>query len=189
MTENDNNLHEDLTQQAVPEPGAAEFGGDTYTGADSENEEESALAAAQTKIAEYDDRYKRLFAEFENFRRRTAKERLEMISGANADLLLSLLPVVDDLDRAVKARETSQDLAAFGEGVALVQQKLKSILERKGLKPFESKGELFDADRHEAITQIPAPTGDLKSKVVDEVEKGYMLGEKVLRFAKVVVGV
>ena len=161
----------------------------TEADAPAADEEASALAVAQARIAEYDDRYKRLFAEFENFRRRTAKERIEMITGANADLLRDLLPVVDDMDRAIKAQAAGQDATAFAEGIGLVNHKLKQTLERKGLKPFDAIGQPFDADRHEAITQIPAPTEALKNCVVDEIEKGYMLGEKVLRFAKVVVGV
>lgn len=192
MTEHDNNLTDETTQNAATEAGAAAEGEELLS-ADTvvppQDDDASALAQAQARIAEYDDRYKRLFAEFENFRRRTAKERIEMITGANADLLKDLLPVVDDLDRAVKAGDAGQDAAAFAEGVKLVQNKLRNTLERKGLKPFDSIGEAFDADRHEAITQIPAPTEELKNKVVDEIEKGYLLGERVLRFAKVVVGI
>lgn len=192
MTEQDNNLTDETTQNAATEAGTAPEGEDLLsadTAVPPQDDDASALAQAQARIAEYDDRYKRLFAEFENFRRRTAKERIEMITGANADLLKDLLPVVDDLNRAVKAGDAGQDAAAFAEGVKLVQNKLRNTLERKGLKPFDSIGEPFDADRHEAITQIPAPTEDLKNKVVDEIEKGYMLGERVLRFAKVVVGI
>jgi len=155
--------------------------------------EASALALAQTRIAEYDDRYKRLFAEFENFRRRTAKERLEMVVQANSDLLRDLLPVVDDMDRALKVLEAAEDAALtespFAEGIKLVRHKLHLALERKGLKPFAATGQPFDPDRHEAITQIPAPTDALKGCVVDEIEKGYNLGDKVLRFARVVVGI
>jgi len=153
----------------------------------------SALAQAQARIADYDDRHKRLFAEFENFRRRTAKERLDMILQANSDLLRDLLPIVDDMDRALKVLEQSEQKelidSPFAEGVKLVRNKMHQTLERKGLKAFDAAGKPFDPDRHEAITQIPAPTEELKGCVVDEIEKGYTLGDRVLRFAKVVVGI
>jgi molecular chaperone GrpE len=132
-------------------------------------------------------------AEFENFRRRTAKERLDMILQANSDLLRDLLPIVDDMDRALKVLEQSEQKelidSPFAEGVKLVRNKMHQTLERKGLKAFDAAGKPFDPDRHEAITQIPAPTEELKGCVVDEIEKGYTLGDRVLRFAKVVVGI
>ncbi len=195
MTESNVNPTDETTLHAQPEADGQAMPDNAAAPADAEapeapaDEEASALAEAQARIAEYDDRYKRLFAEFENFRRRTAKERIEMITGANADLLRDLLPVVDDMDRAIKAQAAGQEATAFAEGIGLVHNKLKQTLERKGLKPFDAIGQPFDADRHEAITQIPAPTEALKNCVVDEIEKGYMLGEKVLRFAKVVVGI
>ena len=151
-------------------------------------DEPNPFAELTKQVAEYDDRYKRLYSEFENFRRRTAKERIELITGANAELLKSLLPVVDDMDRAVKAYDATKNTEALAEGLGLVHAKLVRTLEQKGLKPFESKGEPFDAEKHEAITQVPVDEPEMKGKVIDEIEKGYTLAEKVLRFARVVIG-
>ncbi|HTM97233.1 MAG TPA: nucleotide exchange factor GrpE [Pedobacter sp.] len=134
------------------------------------------------------DKYLRLFAEFDNYKRRTQKERIELLQTAGKDVVVSLLPVLDDFDRALKATETATEVNAIREGIMLVQNKLKSILTQKGLKEMESLHTTFDTDIHEAITKIPAPTDDLKGKVVDELEKGYTLNDKVIRFAKVVVG-
>lgn len=140
------------------------------------------------EIAELKDKYLRLYADFENFRRRTAKEKLELISNANEGLLVALLPVVDDFERAMQSLASTSDVNALKEGVALIHNKLFRTLESKGLKPMASKGEPFNADLHESVTQFPAPSDDLKGKVIDEVEKGYYLNEKVIRFAKVIVG-
>ncbi len=135
-----------------------------------------------------EDKYLRLYADFENFRRRTSSERLELFKTASQEVLVSLLPVIDDFERALKSMQTAKDVAPVKEGIELVNNKLKSILQTKGLKPMESLGKDFDPDFHEAITKIPAPADDMKGKVVEEVEKGYFLGDKVIRFAKVVVG-
>lgn len=140
------------------------------------------------ELAELKDKYLRLYADFENFRRRTAREKLDMINSANEGLMKSLLPVIDDFDRAMQSIDATGDVAAVKEGVDLIYAKLTKTLENKGLKPMAVKGETFDADLHESITQFPAPTPDLKGKVIDEVEKGYYLGDRVLRFAKVIVG-
>lgn len=157
------------------------------------NEEEE--AAITTEIEKYkaeakeaNDKYIRLYAEFDNFKRRTSKERIELLQTAGKDVIVSLLPVIDDFERALKAMETATDVAPVKEGILLVNSKLKNILQQKGLKEMDSKGETFDADIHEAITNIPAPTDEMKGKVIDEVEKGYYLNEKVIRYAKVVVG-
>lgn len=155
-------------------------------------EEVKAEVSAEAKLKEYlaqaNDKYLRLYAEFDNFKRRTTKERVELLQTAGKEVIVSLLPVLDDFERAIKATETATDVNAVKEGIALVQSKLKNILTQKGLKEMEARGTTFDADIHEAITNIPAPTDDLKGKVVDELEKGYYLGDKVVRFAKVVVG-
>ena len=140
------------------------------------------------QIIELKDKHLRLFSEFENFRKRTTKERIELFKTAHQDLILDLLPVIDDFDRAMKSFEDSSDAEAIKEGVALIYNKFKTTLEKKGLKCMESEGKAFDTGYHEAITEIPAPSDDLKSKVVDVVEKGYTLNEKVIRYAKVVVG-
>ncbi|RZJ80775.1 MAG: nucleotide exchange factor GrpE [Flavobacterium sp.] len=134
------------------------------------------------------DKYLRLFAEFDNYKRRTQKERVELLQTAGKDVVVSLLPVLDDFERALKATENATEVNAIRDGIMLVQTKLKSILNQKGLKEVESINTVFDTDLHEAITKIPAPTEDLKGKVVDELEKGYTLNDKVIRFAKVVVG-
>ncbi len=141
-----------------------------------------------TELAELKDKYLRLYADFENLRRRTAKEKIELIGSANESLLLALLPVVDDFGRALNALETTGDLAALKEGIALIFSKMTRTLESKGLKPMVAKGEVFNADLHESVTQFPAPTDDLKGKVIDEIERGYYLNDKVIRFAKVIVG-
>ncbi len=139
------------------------------------------------ELQQANDKYLRLYAEFDNFRRRTTKERMELLQTAGKEVVVSLLPVLDDFERALKAMETATDVIPVKEGVALVQNKLKHILTAKGLKEMSTKGQPFDAEIHEAITNIPA--GDeQKGKVVDELEKGYFLNDKVIRFAKVVVG-
>jgi len=141
-----------------------------------------------SELAELKDKYLRLYADFENFRRRTAKEKLDLISNANEGLLKALIPVVDDFERAMQSIDNTDDVTAVKEGVSLIYNKLFKTLESKGLKPMASKGEPFDADLHESVTQFPAPSEDLKGKVIDEIEKGYYLNDKVIRFAKVIVG-
>lgn len=148
------------------------------------SEEEKAKAEA----AEWKDKYFRLYADFDNFRKRTAKERLDLMASASGDVLKELLVILDDFERAVKANETVDDINGVKEGFVLIHQKLNRKLEAKGLQPMESTGKIFDVDFHEAITNIPAPSEDMKGKVVDTLETGYLLNEKVIRFAKVVVG-
>lgn len=148
----------------------------------------SAEEKLQQENSVLNDKYLRLFAEFDNYKRRTQKERIELLQTAGKDVVVSMLPVLDDFDRALKATENATEVNAIREGIMLVQTKLKSILTQKGLKEMESLHTIFDTDIHEAITKIPAPTDDLKGKVVDELEKGYTLNDKVIRFAKVVVG-
>lgn len=134
------------------------------------------------------DRFLRLFAEFENYKRRTSKERMDLFKTAGQEVILSLLPVLDDFDRALKEIAKSEDEAMF-KGVELISNKLRETLRSKGLQDVEAKaGDGFDADIHEAITQIPAPSKKLKGKVVDVIQKGYSLGDKIIRHPKVVVG-
>jgi len=140
------------------------------------------------ELALANDKYLRLYAEFDNFRRRTIKEREEARKMEGRDVIVSLLPVLDDFERALKAMETATEVAPVKEGVTLVQHKLKNILSQKGLKGMDSIGAPFDPELHEAITNIPAPNDELKGKVIDEMEKGYFLNDKVVRFAKVIVG-
>ena len=145
------------------------------------------LKKLQDELAEAKDKYVRLYAEFDNFRRRNAKEKLEMISSANEQLLKSLLQVMDDFERAEKAFKEKNDKES--EGLLLIHSKLKKVLDQYNVKTMEvEKGSDFDTDLHEAITQIPAPEEKLKGKVMDVVEKGYLINDKVIRFAKVVVG-
>jgi molecular chaperone GrpE len=146
------------------------------------------LGKAKQDAAEWKDKYLRLYAEFDNFRKRSMKEKSEILSTASGELMKELLPIVDDFDRAVQANATVDNIDVVKEGFVLIHSKLYRKLESKGLKPMEAAGKPFDTDFHEAITQIPAPTADMIGKVVDEVEKGYLLHEKVLRYAKVVIG-
>jgi molecular chaperone GrpE len=150
--------------------------------------EKSAEDLLKEELSLANDKYLRLYAEFDNFRRRTIKEREDAHKMEGKDLITALLPVLDDFERALKATENATDVAPVREGVILIQNKLKNTLTQKGLQPMESVGQPFDADLHEAITNIPAPSDDLKGKVIDEMEKGYYLNDKVIRFAKVIVG-
>lgn len=139
------------------------------------------------KLSKEHDDYLRLMAEFETFRRRSAEDRLALISTASADTIKGLLPVLDDCQRALQILENSSDEAAK-EGTSLIYNKLMDYLKSKGLEVIDAKGKVFDTDFHEAVTQFPAPSEDLKGKVIDVVQTGYLLGGKVLRYAKVVVG-
>ena len=181
--ETDNN-EENIQSNSVPLNNA----GEEITGEAPSATATDPLETAKLEIAELKDKYLRLYADFENFRRRTAKEKLEMISGASADMLKSVLPVVDDFERAKVSFDSSTEIDALKEGVDLIYNKLFKTLESKGLKPMVSKGETFDAELHESIAQFPAPSEDLKGKVIDEIEKGYYLNDKVIRYAKVIVG-
>jgi molecular chaperone GrpE len=155
---------------------------DTTAQADPLKEKEEELAAAK-------DKYLRLYAEFENYRRRTSKERLELVKTANEELILDLLTVVDDLERSLQIFEDKEEVAPMYEGIQLVHQKFSKVLTQKGLKLMDiGPGSDFDSEYHEAVAQIPAPEDKLKGKIVDIVEKGYFLGDKVLRYAKVVIG-
>jgi molecular chaperone GrpE len=139
-------------------------------------------------LAKEKDKYLRLFAEFENYKRRTAKERMELFKTANQEVLHAMLPVMDDFDRAITVISKSEDLELL-KGVELIYEKLKSTLVSKGLEEVEIKaGDIFNADFAEAITQIPAPSPNFKGKIVDIIEKGYKLGDKIIRFPKVVIG-
>lgn len=140
------------------------------------------------ELAESKDKYLRLVAEFDNFRKRTAKERIELMQTANKDVLLSMLEVLDDIDRAADSMNKATDVQALREGVDLIFTKFRSTLLSKGLKAMDSKNEDFDVELHEAITEIPAPTPEMEGKVIDEVQKGYFLNDKIVRHAKVVVG-
>jgi molecular chaperone GrpE len=146
------------------------------------------IAELKKELDEQRDKYVRLYADFDNARKRMAKERLDLTLTASKDVIKDLLPVLDDFERAQKAVEKSGDVNALKEGLNLVYNKLTNTLAAKGLKAMNSVGKAFDVNDHEAITEIPAPTAEQAGKVIDEVEKGYYLNDKIIRFAKVVVG-
>lgn len=156
---------------------------------ENESQEVEKEPTTEELIAVEKDKYLRLFAEFENYKKRTTKERIELFKTASQDVMTALLPVLDDFERALTHIEDDKEAEELRKGVLLIYQKLVTTLEQKGLSKMEvKKGASFDAEVHEAITQIPAPTKKLKGKVVDVVEQGYKLGERVIRFPKVVIG-
>lgn len=199
MNNKENELQEetqntnDATQHNIDEA-AINFNSDdslagtTHLNDELANEEEDKTQQLENQVREANDKYLRLVAEFDNFRKRNAKEKIELIKSAGEDVIKSMLDVLDDSERAAKQLETSDDIALIKEGVSLVFNKLKSTLTAKGLKAMESKEQDFDTELHEAITEIPAPTEALKGKVIDEITKGYYLNDKIIRHAKVVVG-
>lgn len=149
---------------------------------------ENIAVKLQGELEEQKDKYIRLFAEFDNYKRRSAKERIELMQTAGREVIASLLDVLDDSERAEKQFQSSTDLEQLKQGVQLVFGKLRSSLQSKGLKAMESINTDFDVEKHEAITEIPAPNAEMAGKVLDEVQKGYYLNDKIIRFAKVVVG-
>jgi len=159
---------------------------------DIQNEEAEVVSVEeqlQEELKKEKDKFLRLFAEFENYKKRTSKERMDLFKTASQDVMVSMLPVLDDFERALNHIEDDKEAEDLRKGVLLIYQKLLSTLEQKGLEVVAvSKGDVFNADDHEAITQIQAPTEDLKGKIIDVIEKGYKLGEKVIRFPKVVIG-
>lgn len=187
---NENNLPQDDNLTADPTHAAGEM-----ADADGETTDTSAATDAtagasrvETELADLKDKYLRLAAEFENYKRRTSKERIDLFKTANQELMVALLPVLDDFDRARQHTQGTADPAALQNALDITYSKLTKTLEQKGLTPMNAKGGDFDAELHEAITQIPAPSDDLRGKIVDEIEKGYYLGDKVIRHAKVVLG-
>ncbi len=146
------------------------------------------LTELQGKIAEINDKYLRLYSEFDNFRKRTLREKIELTKIASQEVIFDLLPVLDDFDRAIKHSEDTDNVEAVKEGQKLILAKFKTILEQKGLKEIKSIGEPFDIDLHDAIASVPSPSEDMRGKIIEETVKGYMLNGKVIRYAKVVVG-
>ncbi len=157
------------------------------TGSEVDNEKASE-PTAEERYAELNNKYLRLHAEFDNFRKRTNKEKLDIISTASASVLKDVIPTLDDFERAIKNNETSQDIDSVKEGFKLIFNKFRTTLEAKGLKAMDSEGKDFDVEIHEAIANVPAPSKKQRGKVIEAVEKGYYLNDKVIRFAKVVVG-
>lgn len=149
---------------------------------------EDKINELQSKVDELNDKYLRLYSEFDNFRKRTAKEKIELIQTAGENIFKIMLPVIDDFERAIKSNADITDPKVISDGVNLIYNKLKNTLSQKGLEEMKSIGEPFNTDLHEAITNIPAPSEELKGKVIEELEKGYSLNGKVIRFAKVVIG-
>ena len=141
----------------------------------------------EEKFNELNDKYLRLYSEYDNYRKRTANEKIELIKTAAEGTILALLPILDDFERALPTMEKIEDKTHY-EGITLIYNKLKHTLEQKGLEEIKAIGETFNTDEHEALTQIPAPSEDMKDKVIDVVQKGYKLNGKVIRYARVVVG-
>ena len=179
------NMSEELNNNTEQEELATDKNTEDNT---SENNLEVQIGSLQKQIEEQKDKFLRLYADFDNYKKRTAKERSELILTAGKDIMTAMLPVSDDMDRAIKYMNESEDLTTIKEGLNLVYAKFKNTLEQNGLKSIPSIGEIFDVEKHEAITEIPAPNDEMKGKVVDEVEKGYYLNGKLIRYAKVVVG-
>lgn len=154
----------------------------------SQNKLKKELEEKNIELAELKDKYLRLFAEFDNYKKRTNKEKLDLMKTAGQNIIEVLLPILDDFDRAKKSSDDENSPEEFSEGVSMVYNKLYAQLKLKGLEQMLTDGEAFDPELHEAITEIPAPSEELKGKIVDTIEKGYMLQEKIIRHAKVVVG-
>ncbi len=174
--------HEEVEEQELPE-------NTPITETTATNISQPGGQGTDSQYAELNDKYLRLYSDFDNFRKRTLKEKIEHSKFASADIIIKLLPVLDDFDRAIKAFDVATEAGqALKDGMILIYNKFISTLNQQGLEPMRSLGESFDTDFHEAITNIPAPKPEQKGKVVDEVEKGYLLNGKVIRYAKVVVG-
>ncbi len=175
--------HEDVEQ-----PKATETKTETVETETQVVEEQTIEEKLQEELKQEKDKFLRLFAEFENYKRRTSKERIDLFKTANQEVMMALLPILDDFDRAYLEISKTEEKELL-KGVELISNKLKTTLSQKGLAVVEvAQGDVFNADNHEAITQIPAPSDDLKGKIIDVIEKGYALGDKVIRFPKVVIG-
>jgi molecular chaperone GrpE len=173
-------------QENITDEATANQAGDTNEGAETLNASE-VVAKFEALVKELNEKYLRLYAEFDNFRRRTQKEKADLIKYGGEDIILSILPIVDDMERALAHHKDAKDHKPLQEGLDLILQKTKTILTSKGVQPMEPKGEPFDPELHDAITNIPATSDDMKGKVAEVVEKGYSLNGKVIRHAKVVV--
>jgi molecular chaperone GrpE len=181
---------EEIPQSLPNEPVKDEAEAEADKAMDAMSNEDQArdIQALSAKVTEWEDKFTRLYSEFDNYRRRTAREKLDATKFAGEDFMKAVLPVLDDFERGLRSMETLQDTAALKEGVNLIFQKFRSILVQKGLEEMSSMHQVFDPELHEAITQVPAQAEEMKGKVIDEVEKGYALNGKVIRYAKVVVG-
>jgi len=181
----ENNAEETTMEETLNINSDPDIPGNTHL---SNDNTENAVEKIQVELDEQKDKYMRLFAEFDNYKRRNAKERIELIQTAGKEVITAMLDVLDDCDRAEKQLQNSDDTEQIKQGVQLVFGKLRNTLQAKGLRAMESINTEFDVEKHEAITEIPAPAAALAGKVLDEVQKGYYLNDKIIRFAKVVVG-
>jgi molecular chaperone GrpE len=195
--DNKHNKEDVLNKENEPSPEnngdgetADEKEADNGNGAKEEisDKKEEHTPSAEEKLAEMQDKYLRLSAEFDNYRKRTLKEKIELTKTAGESILVNILPVMDDFERAVKMVENAPDSKAMKEGIDLIYNKLRDFLKQNGIKEIESDNREFDTDLHEAVTSIPAPEKKMKGKVVDTIQKGYYLHDKVIRFSKVVIG-
>jgi len=196
MSKRDSKEHaenEKVTEQPVEPTATADNMADEAQISEAVEEEQAGFEAVVSelnlKVADLNDKHLRLSAEFDNYRKRTLKEKMELTKTAGEGILKAILPVVDDFERAMAHIDDAKDLQAVKDGVILIYNKFNEFLNNQGLKAIEAKDAPFDTDLHEAITKIPAPTDEMKGKVIDCVEKGYTLNEKVIRFSKVVVGI
>ena len=171
----------DATQATQPTADATES-------AANDTSVETPQNAFEEKYNELNDKHLRLMAEFDNYRKRMMRERADLIKNASERVVVELLPIIDDFERSLKAMETAEDVAAVTDGVNLIYQKILTLLKQQGVTVIETENQPFNEERHEAVTTIPAPTEDLKGKIIDCVQKGYQMNDKVIRFPKVVVG-
>jgi molecular chaperone GrpE len=185
MQNQEHNINEDPVQDGNQDK-ESDIKAENRTSTDAKGTDDKS-AELEAKTKELNDKYLRLYSEYDNYRKRTVKERSDIIKTAGEDVFKAILPVLDDFDRAIKANEQVTDVEVVKQGYQLIFNKLKNITQQKGLTAFDSKGETFNPDTMEAITQIPASNEAEKGKVIEEVERGYKLGEKVIRFAKVVI--
>ncbi|MEZ4738959.1 MAG: nucleotide exchange factor GrpE [Flavobacteriales bacterium] len=185
---NDPNATEQMEQNADQARGTDNPDTTTATAEDDDTRQAAELDILRTEHQALHEKHLRLFAEFDNFRKRTAKEKLELLQMAGAETLKNILPVLDDMERAMANNASTEDPKAIRQGFELIHQKFVNLMAAQGIQVMKAKGEVFDPEVHEAITKAPAPTPDLKGKVLDVVENGYTLNDKVIRYAKVVVG-
>lgn len=185
MREKEKNKHEQDATEKNPEIQKQEKNTKIHK---KQSTHEALITELQGKLDEINDKYIRLYSEFDNFRKRTLREKIDLTKTASQEMIYDLLPVLDDFDRALKHLEITDNIEAIREGEKLIFAKLKTILEQKGLQEIKSVGEPFNTDLHDAITNIPSPSEELKGKIIEETQKGYLLNGKVIRYAKVVVG-
>jgi molecular chaperone GrpE len=183
MSKAKNKAEKNEEQEVNPAMNQPDLQGEDHAANQDSNED-----SFEAKLKEQEDKYLRLYAEFENFRKRSSREKVEYFSTASSEIIIALLPVLDDFDRAIKNNETVTDVSVVKEGFQLIYTKLNQILESKGLKAIDAMNQPFDYDMHEAIANVPVEDPALKGKVIDQVEKGYSLNDKVIRFPKVAVG-